>query len=223
MQERKREPGNLHNITMEGRYARLDCSDHAGDGPEADQRPVFPGYFEALAIPLVRGRYFEQRDNETGDHLARMQHYSRLLAETASAAPSFSTQIDAKFVQMLECCAPLHDIGKVGIPDAILEKPGVLDAGEWEFIHQHTILGERILSAAPALRPVAKIVRASHERWDGRGYPDGLRGEEIPLAARIVAVCDAYEAITSERTPAALTASQTFRKSATTCGEIEFI
>ena len=75
----------------------------------------------------------------------------------------------------------------------------MLDAGEWEFIHQHTILGERILSAAPALRPVAKIVRASHERWDGRGYPDGLCGEEIPLAARIVAVCDAYEAITSER------------------------
>ena len=95
--------------------------------------------------------------------------------------------------------AELHDIGKVGIPDAILEKPGVLDAGEWEFIHQHTILGERILSAAPALRPVAKIVRASHERWDGRGYPDGLSGEDIPLAARIVAVCDAYEAITGER------------------------
>ena len=79
------------------------------------------------------------------------------------------------------------------------EKPGLLDAGEWEFIHQHTILGERILSAAPALRPVAKIVRASHERWDGRGYPDGMSGDEIPLAARIVAVCDAYEAITSER------------------------
>jgi diguanylate cyclase (GGDEF)-like protein len=95
--------------------------------------------------------------------------------------------------------AELHDIGKVGIPDAILDKPDKLNAQEWEFVRQHTILGERILSAAPALRPVAKIVRASHERWDGRGYPDRLSGHEIPLAARVVAVCDAYEAITGER------------------------
>jgi HD-GYP domain-containing protein (c-di-GMP phosphodiesterase class II) len=95
--------------------------------------------------------------------------------------------------------AELHDVGKVAIPDAILEKPDALDATEWEFMRQHTILGERILSAAPALRPVARIVRASHERWDGGGYPDGLAGESIPLAARIVAVCDAFEAITSDR------------------------
>jgi len=96
--------------------------------------------------------------------------------------------------------AELHDIGKVGIPDAILNKPSSLSPGEWEFIHQHTILGERILHGAPALRPVARLVRASHERWDGTGYPDGLRGEQIPLGARIVAVCDAYEAMTANRT-----------------------
>jgi HD-GYP domain-containing protein (c-di-GMP phosphodiesterase class II) len=107
--------------------------------------------------------------------------------------------MDGEQLDELARAAELHDIGKVGIPDAILEKPGALDHGEWEFIHQHTILGERILSAAPALRPVARVVRASHERWDGRGYPDGLRGEEIPLAARIVNLCDAYEAITSDR------------------------
>jgi diguanylate cyclase (GGDEF)-like protein len=95
--------------------------------------------------------------------------------------------------------AELHDVGKVGIPDAILDKPGALDLAEWEFIHQHTIFGERILNAAPALRPVATIVRSTHERWDGSGYPDGLKGEEIPLGARIVAVCDAYEAMTAER------------------------
>ena len=95
--------------------------------------------------------------------------------------------------------AELHDVGKVGIPDAILNKPGPLNADEWEFIRQHTILGERILSAAPALRPVARIVRATHERWDGRGYPDGLRGEEVPLGARVVAVCDAYQAMTADR------------------------
>jgi diguanylate cyclase (GGDEF)-like protein len=96
--------------------------------------------------------------------------------------------------------AELHDIGKVGIPDAILNKPSGLSAGEWAFIHQHTILGERILHGAPALRPVARLVRASHERWDGTGYPDRVRGDEIPLGARIVSVCDAYEAMTANRT-----------------------
>jgi diguanylate cyclase (GGDEF)-like protein len=95
--------------------------------------------------------------------------------------------------------AELHDIGKVGIPDAILNKPTGLTDTEWEFIYQHTILGERILHGAPALRPVARLVRASHERWDGTGYPDRLRGEEIPLGARIVSVCDAYEAMTANR------------------------
>ena len=96
--------------------------------------------------------------------------------------------------------AELHDVGKVGIPDRILNKPGPLDRAEWDFMHQHTILGERILSAAPALRPIAAIVRASHERWDGTGYPDRLAGKDIPAAARIVAVCDAYQAMTSDRT-----------------------
>src|SRR4051812_15583244 len=95
--------------------------------------------------------------------------------------------------------AELHDVGKVGIPDAILEKPGTLDSDEWAFMHQHTILGERILNAATALRPVARLVRSTHERWDGSGYPDGLKGTEIPRGARIVAVCDAYEAMTTDR------------------------
>jgi two-component system cell cycle response regulator len=95
--------------------------------------------------------------------------------------------------------AELHDIGKIAIPDEILHKPGPLDESEWELMHQHTIIGDRILTAAPAMRPVAQIVRASHERWDGGGYPDRLAGEEIPLGARIVAVCDAYHAMTSAR------------------------
>jgi diguanylate cyclase (GGDEF)-like protein len=107
--------------------------------------------------------------------------------------------MEAERIDELARAADLHDIGKVGIPDAILEKPGALDAAEWELIRQHTLLGERILSAAPALRPVARIVRASHERWDGGGYPDGLAADSIPLAARIVAVCDAYDAIISDR------------------------
>ena len=96
--------------------------------------------------------------------------------------------------------AQLHDIGKVAIPDAILNKDTDLTEGEWAFVRDHTILGERILHGAPALRPIARLVRASHERWDGTGYPDRLHGDEIPLGARIVSVCDAYEAMTSDRT-----------------------
>ena len=95
--------------------------------------------------------------------------------------------------------AELHDIGKMAIPDAILAKPGPLDAVEWEFIRQHTIVGERMLHMAPALAGVARLVRWSHERVDGGGYPDGLVGDEIPLGARIVAVSDAFNAMISDR------------------------
>jgi two-component system, cell cycle response regulator len=95
--------------------------------------------------------------------------------------------------------AELHDIGKIAVPDAILDKPGALDPVEWSFMRRHPLIGERILLAAPALRPVARLVRSSHERWDGGGYPDGLSGDEIPLGARVVAVCDAFNAMTSDR------------------------
>jgi two-component system cell cycle response regulator len=95
--------------------------------------------------------------------------------------------------------AELHDVGKMAVPEEILNKPGPLDDVEWAVMKQHTIVGERILRAAPALLPVSKLVRSSHECWDGTGYPDGLAGEEIPLGARIVAVCDAFDAMTTSR------------------------
>jgi len=95
--------------------------------------------------------------------------------------------------------AELHDIGKIAVPEAILHKPGPLDADEWHVMRQHTIVGERILAAAPSLRPVGRLVRSSHERWDGGGYPDGLAGERIPLGARIIAVCDAFDAMRQDR------------------------
>jgi diguanylate cyclase (GGDEF)-like protein len=95
--------------------------------------------------------------------------------------------------------AELHDVGKIAVPDAILDKPGPLDPVEWSFMRRHPLIGERILLAAPALRPVARLVRSSHERWDGGGYPDGLRADEIPLGARVVAVCDAFDAMTTQR------------------------
>ena len=95
--------------------------------------------------------------------------------------------------------ASLHDVGKAAIPDAILMKPGPLDVDEWAFMRRHTLIGERILSAAPALSAAARLVRSSHESWDGSGYPDGLKGEKIPLGARVIFVCDAFDAMTSKR------------------------
>jgi HD-GYP domain-containing protein (c-di-GMP phosphodiesterase class II) len=99
----------------------------------------------------------------------------------------------------VERAAELHDIGKIAIPEAIVNKPGPLDADEWRFMRRHTLIGERMLSAAPGLHSAAKVVRSSHERFDGQGYPDGLSGEQIPLASRIIFVCDAFHAMTSDR------------------------
>ena len=102
-------------------------------------------------------------------------------------------------LDLLRQAAELHDLGKVAIPDSILSKPDALDPDEWEFVRQHPLVGERIISAAPALAQVGKLVRASHERFDGTGYPDGKSGEEIPLGARIIAVCDAWDAMIGPR------------------------
>jgi diguanylate cyclase (GGDEF)-like protein len=102
-------------------------------------------------------------------------------------------------IEQVRQAAQLHDIGKIAIPDAILNKPGPLDAPEWSFIRRHTTIGERIINAAPALARVAVLVRSSHERYDGDGYPDGLSGDAIPIGSRIISVCDAFDAMTSDR------------------------
>jgi HD-GYP domain-containing protein (c-di-GMP phosphodiesterase class II) len=107
--------------------------------------------------------------------------------------------MDEEQLDELGRAAELHDVGKAAIPDAILNKPGPLDQDEWAFMRRHTLVGERILAAAPALAPVAVIVRSSHEWWDGNGYPDALAGTAISLGARIVSVCDAFDAMTTER------------------------
>jgi two-component system cell cycle response regulator len=126
------------------------------------------------------------------------EHSSHVAELAVGVARRFG--LTAEEVDEVARAAELHDVGKVGVPDAILNKPGALDPQEWEFMRQHTILGERILNAATALRPVARLVRSSHERWDGTGYPDQLEGVQIPRGSRIVAVCDAYEAMTADRT-----------------------
>jgi diguanylate cyclase (GGDEF)-like protein/putative nucleotidyltransferase with HDIG domain len=118
-----------------------------------------------------------------------------LLAETTAKRLG----LEPDEVEAIRQAAQLHDIGKVAIPEAILHKPGSLDEDEWVFMRRHSEIGERIIAEAPALSRVAAMVRASHERWDGSGYPDGMRGDDIPLGARVVAVCDAFDAMITER------------------------
>jgi HD-GYP domain-containing protein (c-di-GMP phosphodiesterase class II) len=136
-------------------------------------------------------RVMAERYPELRDHLDDVTALCARVAETL-ALP------DEELAPLLQA-ASLHDVGKAAIPDAILDKAGPLDEGEWAFMRQHTLIGERILSVAPSLSRAAELVRWSHERFDGTGYPDGLAGEQIPLAARIIAVCDAYDAMTTSR------------------------
>jgi diguanylate cyclase (GGDEF)-like protein len=132
-----------------------------------------------------------ERYPDLGDHLDDVTELCRRMAERLDLRDEDR--------EPLVQAAALHDIGKAAVPDTILSKPGPLDADEWAFIRQHTVVGERILAAAPALTRAAVLVRSSHERVDGNGYPDGLKGDEIPFGSRIVAVCDAYDAMTSTR------------------------
>ncbi|MCC6416827.1 MAG: protein kinase [Gemmataceae bacterium] len=159
------------------------------------------------ALVLALARLVEQRDTETGAHLTRMQRYCRALAEEAARSGFFSAQVDAPFIEMLECCVPLHDIGKVGLPDHILLKPGKLDTEERVLMQAHTLIGAEPLQevakqhgeAVAFLQMAIDIVRHHHERYDGKGYPDRLAGSDIPLAARMVAIADVYDALRSRR------------------------
>jgi HD-GYP domain-containing protein (c-di-GMP phosphodiesterase class II) len=136
-------------------------------------------------------RAMAERDPDLGEH---QDGVTELVEQVARRVG-----VSGEDLVQLRHAASLHDIGKVAIPDAILRKAGPLDDDEWAFIRSHTEIGERILAAAPALRQAATLVRSSHEAWDGSGYPDGLAGEEIPLGSRIIAVCDAFDAMISDR------------------------
>ncbi len=140
-------------------------------------------------------RVLREREPDLDAHVREVAVLSRRVGEALGLR---GTALDE-----VSIAAQMHDIGKVAIPDTILGKPGPLDEAEWAIMKQHTVLGERILAAAPALGSIATIVRSSHERWDGRGYPDGLAGEAIPLGSRIVCACDAFHAMTSDRPYAA--------------------
>jgi putative nucleotidyltransferase with HDIG domain len=132
-----------------------------------------------------------ERRPDLDEHLGGVARLAHAVARRLGMNP---TEVDE-----VTRAAELHDIGKMAVPDAILEKPAGLDEAETELIRQHTIIGERILAVSPALRRVGSLVRHSHERYDGHGYPDGLVAEEIPLGSRIIAACDAFDAMTTDR------------------------
>jgi diguanylate cyclase (GGDEF)-like protein len=146
------------------------------------------------------------------------------LADVAALAEAVSRRLNVppEQLQTIRQAAELHDVGKLAIPEEILAKPGPLSEDEWEFVKRHTLIGERILASAPALRSAAEVVRSSHERWDGGGYPDKLRGAEIPLGARIIAVCDAFDAMTSSRPYASSLSRQEAIRELVRCSGTQF-
>ncbi|HEB81655.1 MAG TPA: HD domain-containing protein [Gammaproteobacteria bacterium] len=148
----------------------------------------------------------EYRDNETGNHIRRTQNYVRALAVYLSDRPEHRDYLDEETIELLYKSAPLHDIGKVGIPDQILLKPGKLTGEEFEEMKKHAVYGrDALLKSAEKLgnnnflELAALIAYSHHEKWDGSGYPQGLAGKNIPLAGRIMAVADVYDALISRR------------------------
>jgi cyclic di-GMP phosphodiesterase len=146
----------------------------------------------------------EVRDAETGRHSRRTQQYARLLAEQLSVQPAFRADLTAERIDLLSSLAPLHDIGKVGVPDHILNKPGPLTADELAEMRKHPALGREVIMKAEArvgvrdditMAMAKDIVYTHHERWDGTGYPQGLRGADIPIAGRVLALVDVYDAV----------------------------
>ncbi|EFK10154.1 response regulator receiver domain protein [delta proteobacterium NaphS2] len=163
--------------------------------------------FETRDIVIFSlAKLVESRDSETGLHLERIRHYSRELTTTILESENPPEEIDTLFVDNIFLTSPLHDIGKIGIPDYILLKPGELDDQEFEIMKRHSVIGFETLNEAlnnypkaDYLRMSAEIALSHHERFDGSGYPYGLKGKEIPLSARIVALADVYDALVSKR------------------------
>ena len=165
-----------------GRVATAaDAELPTGDGQPRAKGDVIAALAEALT----------ERDRYTGEHSESVVD----LVEAVARGLALSTTE----VEHVKAAALLHDIGKVAIPDEVLNKPGPLDDEQWKVMREHPVIGERILRAIPGMGPIARIVRHEHERFDGGGYPDGIAGEEIPIGARIILACDAYHAMVSDR------------------------
>jgi putative two-component system response regulator len=160
------------------------------EGMAEAQRSTYAAHLDTIRRLVIAAEY---KDRDTAAHIERIGLYSELIAATLGLAPGE--------VEVIRYAAPMHDVGKIGTPDAVLLKPGGLDPDEWAIMKQHTAIGARILhgSPSPVLQAGEVIALSHHERWDGSGYPGGLRGAAIPLAGRICAVADVFDALTSSR------------------------
>lgn len=165
------------NLLLEGRV-------------EERTRQLTASYRETI---YTLARAAEHKDEETGAHVRRISYYTAELSR--------SLGLDSVFCDQIFHASPMHDVGKIGIPDAVLLKPGKLDADEWTLMKTHAQIGAMVLAGgeSPYIKMGADIALRHHERWDGSGYPDGLRGDETPLAARIMSICDVYDALRSKR------------------------
>jgi diguanylate cyclase (GGDEF)-like protein len=174
-------PSEAHDIETAMMLADARMYEHKGG-----RRPNAASESQRVLL-----RALAERNSELGQH-------NNDVAQLSEAVASELGLERADIIPIVRA-AELHDVGKLAIPDTILNKPGPLDEQEWEFVRSHTLVGERIVASATSLQDVAPLVRSTHERWDGGGYPDGVTGERIPLGARIIAVCDAFDAMTSRR------------------------
>ncbi len=159
-----------------------------------------------LGAIFAMSKLAESRDPETGEHLDRMREYCRVLATHMQTTQKYAELIDTDFIDNIYAASPLHDIGKVSVPDAVLTKPGKLDESEWIIMKTHPTVGAETLREVDRQHPGnafittgIEIAEAHHEKWNGTGYPFGLAGEKIPLVARILALGDVYDALTSRR------------------------
>ncbi len=158
------------------------------------------------AIVYSMGAMAEARDNETGNHLLRTAAYVAALARQLAKTDEYRTRISEKYIDLCQRAAPLHDIGKISIPDSILRKPAALDADERIIMNRHPEYGKAIIDqaglsigATPFIQTAREIAWCHHEKWDGSGYPRGLQRDDIPLAARFMAIADVYDALVNER------------------------
>lgn len=180
--------GRVKRARSMGRF--VNSSERAGISPLVPSELLEVAHLESLA---QLSRIIELRDDATGEHTARVARLSGMIAQ--------NLRLPSEQIRRVHRVAPVHDIGKVVVPDQILLKPGPLTAQEQALMRRHTTLASEIMggSTSEIIRLAEQVARHHHERWDGHGYPDGLAGEEIPLAARIVAVADAFDAMVNER------------------------